>query len=260
MRATLAVMMPAYNAAAFVEDALDSLLRQRDAAELDIIVVNDGSTDATGEIVAAKAGHASEIRLISGPHRGITRARNAAIDALRPGTEFVAMLDADDLSPPGRFARDLRAFAGDSSLDFLYGFTRMFRGVGADRLAPNPAGPWVDMRGVHLGASLMRISLLHRVGRFDEALPQGEDTDFLFRMFDLKPKIRLIDDLCVYYRRHRDNITNGEALMRSNLSRVVLTRLRRQRQGEGGLALPEGFFVGVDQLADTSWWRSEETR
>ena len=245
-------MVPAYNAAAYIADALASLLRQRDTARLDIIVVNDGSTDGTGEIVRNIAAEAPEIRLIETGNGGVAAARNRALEAVTPDTDLLTSLDADDLSPAGRFARDLAHFTSDPTLDFHYGRTRMFRDIAEDRLTPDVKGRFVDVRGVQLGGALMRPALAARIGKFDERLVQGEDTDYFFRMFQLRPKIMLVGDICVYYRRHDNNITHQVEVSGSYYRRVILEHARRQRAG--GAPVPEGFFEGRGIIEGLDWW------
>ena len=80
----IAVMMAAYNAERYIEDAFASLLRQRSAANLDIVVVNDGSTDGTPLIVKRIAAEAPQVRLIETPNQGVTRTRNVLLAAIAP--------------------------------------------------------------------------------------------------------------------------------------------------------------------------------
>jgi glycosyltransferase involved in cell wall biosynthesis len=75
----ISIHMPAYNVETTIGSALKSLLRQRDAGDLDIVVVDDGSTDRTCDVVGALAARAPEIRLIGIDHGGISKARNAAL-------------------------------------------------------------------------------------------------------------------------------------------------------------------------------------
>ncbi len=248
----IAVLVAAYNAAPYVGDALASLLRQRDAAQLDIIVVDDGSTDGTGDVVRRIAAEAGEIRLIATPNRGVAAARNEALTAVAPDTDLLTVLDADDLSPAGRLARDVACFAADPALDFLYGRMRIFRDLAPDRLAPDPAGRYADVRGVQLGAALMRRTLAAAVGRFDEKLVQGEDTDFLLRLLQRHPKLLLTDEVCVYYRRHDSNITRDRAASAHYFRRAILAHARRQRAG--GAPIPPKFFDGTDIMMGLDWW------
>ena len=95
----LSVIMPVYNREVFVGAALRSLLRQRDAAELDIIVVDDGSTDGSADVVRSMIDEVPCIRLFQQENTGVTRARNRGLNLLKPETELVSFLDSDDISP-----------------------------------------------------------------------------------------------------------------------------------------------------------------
>lgn len=243
----IAILMAAYNASHHIGDALASLLRQRDAASLDIIVVNDGSTDATGRIVSELARQAPELRLIETPNRGIAGARNTALAAVAPDTDFLTWLDSDDLSPLGRLRQDLAEFAAEPTLDFVYGRTRLFRNIRDDPL--DPAGPFIDLRGVQLGASLARAPLIRRIGPFNEELKLAEDTDFLLRLLELEPRIKLLDDIRLYYRRHGGNVTNDHQALKQGLARVLGFRLKRARTTGRLVPIPENFFSDLQRVA-----------
>jgi glycosyltransferase involved in cell wall biosynthesis len=247
----IAVLMAAYNAAPYVGDALASLLQQRDAVALDVIVVNDGSTDSTGEIVRGIAARAPEVRYVETENRGISAARNRALVEVAPDTDLISVLDADDLSPAGRFARDVKQFEADPGLEFHFGRTRAFRDLGEDRLTPDTKGRFVDIRNVQLGAMLMRLELARSIGKFDATLQQAEDTDYLFRMFQLRPKISIVDDICVYYRRHASNVTRDLKISERYHALAILEHAKRRRLG--GAPVPPGFF-DLQSFKDILWW------
>lgn len=237
----IAVMMAAYNAERHIESALASLLRQRSDAALDIIVVNDGSTDGTGQIVRRLAQQAPEIRLIETANQGITRTRNVLLDALADDTDLVTTLDSDDISPPGRFAREVAPFRDDPALEMLYGFMLVFRGQGDDPMAGDFDGRTATLRSIHLGAMLARLSLIRKVGRFDERFIQAEDTDFLFRTLETSPRLLLSDEVSYCYRRHDTNISADPAIVRREFARALAAAARRRREGNVS-AIPENFF------------------
>jgi glycosyltransferase involved in cell wall biosynthesis len=249
----VAVMMAAHNAERHVEAALASLLRQRDAAQLDIIVVNDGSTDGTAGILRRLAAEAPEIRLIETPNQGIVRTRNRLLDALAPDTDLVTTLDSDDISPPGRFVREIAPFVSDPALQMHYGSMLVFRGAGDDPLAPDFAGKTSRVRGIHLGALLARLSLMQKVGRFDERFVQAEDTDFLFRAAETRPAMLLSDEISYYYRRHETNISSDPAVVRHEFSRALHAAARRRRIDKVPGVPPKFFdFDGSD--LDRGWF------
>jgi heptose III glucuronosyltransferase len=90
---TLSVIIPAFNAAEFLPQCLDSLLAQQ-STEMEIIVIDDGSTDATAEILKGYCAFYQNIRVITQMNRGVSAARNAGLMAARG--EFIAFVDADD--------------------------------------------------------------------------------------------------------------------------------------------------------------------
>lgn len=110
---SLSVIMPAYNAAATVGAAVRSVLRQTHA-DLELYIVDDGSTDATGAIADRFAREDSRVTVIHQANAGAYTARKAAIGRIR--TRYVAFMDADDAIRPDMFAK-LIAFAGRHGLD-----------------------------------------------------------------------------------------------------------------------------------------------
>lgn len=102
MEAKVSVLLPAYNAAATLAAALDSLLAQT-IEDFEVVAVDDGSTDATADILAAYAQGDRRVRVLSRPHEGLVPALNAGLGACRG--VYVARMDADDRSLPQRLAR-----------------------------------------------------------------------------------------------------------------------------------------------------------
>ena len=120
----VSVVIPAFNAAETIGDTLDSVRRQTHR-NLEIVVVDDGSTDSTREIAERHASEDPRIGIISIPNSGVAEARNAGIDATRG--RLIAPLDADDLWHPEKLARQLDVLnRGGPSMGFVYtGFRRI---------------------------------------------------------------------------------------------------------------------------------------
>jgi hypothetical protein len=100
----VSIVVPAYNAAATLRETLDSACAQT-WSDLEIIVVDDGSTDATPEIAAAKAAADPRVRLLRQANAGFCASRNAGVQAARG--DYVAPLDSDDLMHPRRIAAQM---------------------------------------------------------------------------------------------------------------------------------------------------------
>jgi glycosyltransferase involved in cell wall biosynthesis len=112
----VSVLLPAYNAAATLPAALDSLLGQT-LADLEVVAVDDGSTDATAAVLADYARQDPRVRPLLLPHAGIAPALNAALAAARG--RFLARMDTDDLAHPRRLARQAEALAEDPGLGLV---------------------------------------------------------------------------------------------------------------------------------------------
>jgi glycosyltransferase involved in cell wall biosynthesis len=119
----VSVIVPAFNAAAFIADALDTALMQT-YRNLEVIVVDDGSTDKTAEIVAAIASRDSRVRLLRQKNCGVAAARNLAISESRG--RLVAPLDADDLWHPDKIEMQVNAMeAGGPRVGLVYAWSSL---------------------------------------------------------------------------------------------------------------------------------------
>jgi glycosyltransferase involved in cell wall biosynthesis len=148
----VSVLVPVLNVAGLLPRCLDSLLAQTHRP-LEIIVVDDGSTDDSGEVIEQYAARHPEVRAVHQPHRGLGPARNAALDLA--GGEYVAMVDADDwvgtdfLEDTVRIARNTGADVVVTSFWFVAGrWSLRFPFRARDRIL---TGPEAAAASLHLG-------------------------------------------------------------------------------------------------------------
>jgi len=232
----VSVIMPAFNADRFIEAALRSLLQERDAVALDVIVIDDGSTDRTKEIVGTMGRAFPEIRMLQNPRKGIAAARNTGLDHIRDDCAYVTFLDADDLSYPGRIARQRARFVADPAIDVLYGTMEMFHVWDDETQRPAAGHPTKIIRGPYLQSAMYRPHVINDVGRFDESFRQGCDTDYVLRVVERQFNLVLDDGLATYYRRHDANVTlNVVELQREFMTASLRFAARRRLRGEGGI-------------------------
>jgi glycosyltransferase involved in cell wall biosynthesis len=199
----VSVVVPAYNAAATVGEALESLLAQTHAA-WDAIVVDDGSTDDTAAVVARFVERDARIRLVQRPNGGESAARNTGVAAARG--EWLLFLDADDWIAPRHLERLTAALAADPGLDAVHcGYAR----VSADgaHLVDDYTPPAGDMfetlarrAAFAVHACLVRRSLVDDVGRFDESLRKSPDWDLWQRVARTGARFGHVDEVLAYYR------------------------------------------------------------
>lgn len=197
--------------------------------------MDDGSTDATVSIVETIAAGFPEVRLLRNPRKGIGAARNTGLDNLRSDCRFVAFLDADDISFPGRIARQRSLLLADPGIDVLYGLLEMFSVADESGMAPAPGSSTKIVRGPYLQSAMYRPEVIARVGRFDETFRQGCDTDFVLRVIEHDFNLVLDDGLAGYYRRHDANVTlNVEEMQRefmlASMKWAVRNRIRGRAQ------------------------------
>jgi glycosyltransferase involved in cell wall biosynthesis len=248
----VSVIVPAFNAAPFIDASLRSLLLERDSVQLDIIVVDDGSTDQTREIVEDLGRDFREIRLLRNPRKGIAAARNTGLENLPENCRFVTFLDSDDMSYPNRIERQRAALLDDPTIDVLYGRLKMFMVQDAKSLAPAIGSPTKVIRGPYLQASMYRREVIDKVGRFDETFRQGCDTDFILRVIDQDHRLVLGDEVATYYRRHAGNVTlNTDELQREFMTASLRWAVRRRRRGAG--AIPQVYAKLFLEKEATDW-------
>jgi glycosyltransferase involved in cell wall biosynthesis len=221
------VIIPLYNRASLISETLNSVLRQTLPAA-QVIVVDDGSTDGSPEVVERFRG---AVRLIRNGKQGVQAARNAGIEAAR--TEWLALCDSDDLWEPTWLERVAALRKADAQIDFVFGNFRTLRdGALSERTKFDdaPAGYWDEaapvrmaegwsfrrsLAGPSLGwhpmfPSAMTFSkyLLGRTGMFDAKLKgrRNEDGEFTLRLL-YYARTGAIPQPLVQIRKHRDSVS-----------------------------------------------------
>lgn len=190
--------------------------------------------------------------MIQTENQGVTRARNVGLEALASDTDLVTFLDADDLVAKGRYARDVAMFAANPALELVYGTTQLFKEAAPDGLSPAVGSPTANVRGVQLAAGMYRSKLIKGVGRFDTHFKQAEDMDFLLRMFEGGPRYKVIEEVCLHYRRHDSNMTRDTAQLRRDFSRALLCSIQRRRKANLP-PYPHGLFSSGDLPGAVGW-------
>ncbi len=184
--ALVSVVMPAYNARETVEEAIASALAQSHHP-LEVIVVDDGSTDGTSDLIADRFG--DRVRLLRMAHGGRSIARNRGIDLARGA--FIQFLDADDILVRTKVERQVGFLAENPQYAVAYGPVECFAEEDPDRRWPfrpgvHPSGQilpkMIDDGFILPVATLARTEWCRMIGGFDPKLPSNEDWDFWLRL------------------------------------------------------------------------------
>ena len=181
---TVSVVIPCFNSAETILRAIDSVRRQT-VPVLEIIVVDDGSTDGSADLVERNC---PDVLVIRQPNAGSAAARNAGMR--RAQGEFIALLDADDLWLPHRLATQLPIMHKEPSVGLVCGTIKWVH-AGSNcvpRVTPNNryrlrnAAEVMCNHQVPTSTVLLRRAVLDSVGYMDESLRTSQDTDFFFRI------------------------------------------------------------------------------
>lgn len=234
------VIIPVFNRANEIRSAVASIVRQDCGLPLDLLIIDDGSDDKTPQVLDELAAGDSRIRIIRRDNGGVTAARNTGLDNLLPETTFVTFLDSDDVMAPDRFKIDLPLLLNHPEVQMTYGDLIITFAIDRDTLTIPPDAKHLQLTTIHLACCLYRRELIEKIGRFDETLKMAEDTDFIFRTFEIGINFRQTETVCHYYLRHPGNMS---ANMKDNalwFNRAIVRSVKRRKlDPERRLVKPE---------------------
>ncbi len=214
----VSAVIPTRNYARYVGEAVESVLAQS-FTELEIVVVDDGSTDETADVLRA---FGERIRYIRQEHRGLAATRNTGIGAARG--RYVAFLDADDLWLPEKVSLQVARLDSEPAVGLVYSEAILFPVTPHSHWAPHPSGrilPWLVLQNVVPSPTpMVRRELFEQVGRFDETLSACEDWDMWIRIARVS-EIAYVDRVLAKYRVHSANMSLDHERMMTNGLRVL---------------------------------------
>lgn len=233
MSPTVSCIIPVFNGEDWVGESLDSVLGQTRPPD-EVIVVDDGSTDATAEILET---YRDRIRSVRQENSGPGAARNRGI-TLSNGV-LIAFQDADDIWLPEKLERQLLRFEERPELELSLSHLRCFWIEELrEREAALQGHPLTrpSVPGWVLQTVVARRDTLIRVGPFAEDLEIVDDTDWFLRARELGVVSEMLPDVLVLRRFHHSNLT-GDRNLSGKLLDVVARSVARRRQASGnGLA------------------------
>lgn len=229
--ALVTVVIPAFQAAGTIVDAIASVAAQTHPA-LEIVVIDDGSTDGTADIARSLIPSEPRLRVHVQPNAGVAAARNAGIAAAKGA--FVAFLDADDVWHPWKIELQIERFArGGPSVGVVYtwstytdtsgtilpgrAFTARFEG---DVYAQLLIGNFVN------GTHMVRTDLLRAVGGYDTGLRGNEDLDLYLRLAE-RCDFAVVPVCLAAYRTHSGSLSHRVWAMRRDHAAVREKARRR---------------------------------
>jgi glycosyltransferase involved in cell wall biosynthesis len=202
----VSVVMPCYNAARYLNDAIQSLHAQT-YDNFEVLAVNDGSTDNTGALLEHHAARDPRVRVFSQKNAGPSAARNAALRQVNG--EYVCFLDADDVLLPEKIERQVRFLQEHPQVDLVYAdyYTSdsqlNLTALTAVRITEDDTLEGLAMRNRFPPlAAMFRRRLMDAVGEFDESFRMAEDWDYWIRWAKVGTLAYLPGPPTVIYRAH----------------------------------------------------------
>jgi glycosyltransferase involved in cell wall biosynthesis len=228
----VSVIIPMKNAERYVREAVESVLKQ-DGVELEVVVVDDGSTDRSADIVRGIGD--SRVRIIAGPRQGIAAAFNAGLATAKG--ELVARCDADDVYPAGRLSWQVDFLTKDPDFGAVCGSFTMMTQKGKLLAERKSYGGGVDVtdelrRGhgrSHLSAYLFRTPLVKQLGGCRPFFVMGEDVDLQLRLSEIT-RIWYEPRSAYLYRLHDSSITHVQKAAERSFFEGCAYAFQKQRQ------------------------------
>lgn len=238
--ALVSVIVPCFNQARFLPDCLASLQAQTHR-HWEAILVNDGSTDDTGEVARRYLEREPRLRYVEQRNQGLAAARNRGLREARGA--YLQFLDSDDVIAPGKLELQIRALgaSGDLALaycDYLYGTEGdVHKALQSGRfcrprfLMARPiedmAARWETDISIPIHCFLFDARLFRNHGiRFDERLASHEDWDCWMRILALNPRIEHIPGELAVYRKYGESLSQDLAGMRETFRTAIDEQLR----------------------------------
>jgi len=228
----ISVVVPVRGDGIFLRAALMSVAQQAiPVAEL--LVVDDGMTDAARDVLNGVSPSFAGIRVLEGPKQGPAAARNRAIG--QAAGDLIAFIDDDDLWPADKLLHQMRQLERQPDLQAIGGRVRWFHRWNEIDHRPLASAEDQELLHVNLGAFLFRCSIFERIGLLDESHLFAEDVDFILRIIDGGQPFALLNRVTLDYRRHGASMTGARSQReQSDFKRALFRSANRRRRMPGG--------------------------
>ena len=268
--------MPTYNYAQFIGEAIDSLKAQT-YSNWECLVVDDGSTDATAEVMTRIANEDTRVKYFRQQNQRQGAAKNLGLQHAKG--KYVQFLDADDRIEPRKLEQQVKYLETHGEVDIVYGGVRYFTASGVDEnrhsvdddnlpWMPQTSGQGREMiagllcqNNLVINAALVRRSVIDDVGTFDARLPPAEDWDYWlrcavagkrFQYEDIDGTRALVRAHSVSSSRNRVGMYKSMRLMREKFSETATDRELLALNQEKAAA--DRGYLGIEEAASGKLW------
>lgn len=227
-RPNVSVVIPAYNCDRYLAEAIDSVLAQTEQ-DYELIVVDDGSTDRTQQILQTYRNQALNIdlRTVCQLNQGVAIARNHGIELARG--KWIAFLDADDVFLPNKLAAQVAIAQSNLDVGIVHSGWQRISTTGEILMQVEPwqqiptldLESWLRWKPVLPSAMLFRRDWLERAGGFDPRFPPAEDTELVLRLARMGCRSIWLPQVTVRYRQHENSAMHQGLPQARSLAAVI---------------------------------------
>ncbi len=270
---SVSVLMPLFNGSVYVRQAIESILDQT-FGDFELLVLNDGSTDASLKVVQEYTAQEVRMRVISRENRGLTYTLNELVSLAR--APLIARMDADDIAMPRRLEIQVDFLARNPDIVCVGGACQIIDDAGRYLTTQHPPTADKDIQALMLQghcaithpAATARLAAVRKVGGYDSNYDFAEDIDLWLRLGELG-KLANMDDVVLKYRIHSKSVSARRgALQRSAARRACESAWKRRGIAQSEYTAAELWRPGADresqfrhQLTYGWWaWNSGERR
>ncbi len=260
----VSVLMAVYNGDRYLAQAIKSILQQT-LTDFELIVVDDGSTDRSLEILKFYAAQDNRMRVISRENQGIPRTRNQLL--AESSAEFIAIMDADDVALPDRLARQIAFMQQHPEVVCLGSAFELIDAKG--RLLTKLSVPLQNDEiqakilaghaAIFQPCAMLRRSAMLQVNGYNESMPQAEDLDLWLRLGEIGALANLPNCL-VQYRLHANSASEQDCLLQRQKALEACQQAWQRRGVSGQFEAGELWRPGKDRnsrsqfLIKYGWW------
>ena len=260
----VSVLMPVYNSAEYLEDALESILAQT-LENFELIIINDGSTDGSLEILQTYAARDGRILLSSRKNKGIAKTRNELLN--RINGQYIAIMDSDDIALPHRFAKQVAFLNRELDVVCVGGAFELLDDAG--RMLTRFTAPTNDEEiqdlmlvghtSIHHATAMIRRDSLMKVGGYPETMATVGDLDLFLRLGEIG-KLANLTDTVLKYRQHMNSISALKHIQQIEDKRVACERAWERRGIKGHFEATEPWRPDATSISQHTfmlkygWW------
>lgn len=225
----VSVIIPVLNGEKYLREAIESVLGQT-YSSIEVIVVDDGSTDSSAGIAKS---FAPQVRYIYKTNGGISSALNRGVELSRGS--FLAFLDADDLWKEDKLMCQMAAFDDNPDADIVFGQVKQFFSSDLDEDQKKKVRiPAEVIQGIFKGSMLIKRDSFFRVGTFETRWKIGDFIDWYVRAMEKSLKSVMLNEVVILRRIHADNMGIREHESRPEFVRILKASLDRRRRSSVG--------------------------